>query len=69
MQEKATLQNSVYEHLNDISMLKSQLEALRHQNSSKPGETSRAEALVEELHVLQDKLERKDEEVNWFFCL
>ncbi|KAF6020145.1 hypothetical protein EB796_021518 [Bugula neritina] len=55
MQEKATLQNSVYEHLNDISMLKSQLEALRHQNSSKPGETSRAEALVEELHVLQDK--------------
>jgi len=56
LQEKATLQSSVYEHLNTISSLRSQLESRRH--------TPTEPQSNEELMNVQEALELKEQEVN-----
>lgn len=63
IQEKSTLQSTVYEHLNTISLLKSQLESVKHLSSSKPADPSRVEQLTEQLNVVKDALDRKEQEV------
>ena len=63
MQEKATLQSTVYEQMATISDLKSQFEAVKHLGSSKPTELNRVEQLAEQLNMAKDLLERKDQEV------
>lgn len=64
VQEKATLQSNVYEHLNSISELKSQLESVKHLSGSKPSDPSRIEQLMEQLDTVKDTLEGKEVEVS-----
>lgn len=63
MQEKATLQSTVYEHLNTISVLKSQLESVKHLSGNKLSEPSRVEQLAEQLESAKESLDRKENEV------
>ena len=69
MQEKATLQSNVYEHLNTISELKSQLESVKHLSGSKPSDPSRIEQLTEQLDNVKDALDRKELEVIGYMLI
>lgn len=64
MQERATLQNLVYEHMNTISHLKSLVESSKHLVGSKTAEPSRTEHLSEQLLTVKDELDQKEIEVG-----
>ena len=63
MEEKATLQSTVYEQMTTISSLKSQIESAKHGGGTASAEPNRVEQLQEQIDSALQLLDTKEQEV------